>query len=236
MFLPLLGTTSVIKQPSFASGGHLLGSSSSSYDLTGGDTTPSESVRNVWANKFSDAKKPDDDDASKAGGDNLPKNTNKTKVTESTSAWEEIDDDILIHSVQNTVIEIADDGSNSNGSHSTRNSQNNDEPVVPQHSTNETKPKMSIKRELLDDLGLDDENVEMIDDEFDDTLNESIDLLTDNSVIDEIFGTDTLMADFNNINNVVMSDPENVGNRDMEIVTCPICEDRMPRYAGLFCF
>lgn len=26
-----------------------------------------------------------------------------------------------------------------------------------------------------------------------------------------------------------MNDPENVGNPDMEIVQCPICEDRMPR-------
>lgn len=76
----------------------------------------------------------------------------------------------------------------------------------------------------------------MIDDEFDDTLNESIDLLTDNSVIDEIFGTDTLMADFNNINNVVMNDPDKIGNRDMEIVTCPICEDRMPRFVCAFSY
>lgn len=60
--------------------------------------------------------------------------------------------------------------------------------------------------------------------------NKSLDLLTDNSVIDDIFGTDSLMADFNNINNVVMNDPENVGNRENEIVTCPICEDKMPRY------
>lgn len=37
------------------------------------------------------------------------------------------------------------------------------------------------------------------------------------------------MSDFNNINNVVMSDPENVGNSNMEIVTCPICEDQMAR-------
>lgn len=37
------------------------------------------------------------------------------------------------------------------------------------------------------------------------------------------------MTDFNNINNVVMSDPENVGNSNMEIVTCPICEDKMAR-------
>lgn len=37
------------------------------------------------------------------------------------------------------------------------------------------------------------------------------------------------MADFNNINDVVMNDPENIGNPNMEIVQCPICEDRMPR-------
>lgn len=37
------------------------------------------------------------------------------------------------------------------------------------------------------------------------------------------------MSSFNNINNVVMNDPENVGNSSREIVTCPICEDQMPR-------
>lgn len=163
-----LGTASVIKQPSVVSGsGHVLGSSSSSsFDLTG-DTTPSESVRNVWANKFTPSKKQDDEESKT--DDDLPKNNYKAKVTESSSAWEEIDDDIEIYSVQNPIIEITDDGSND--SRSTRGSQNNDEPVM-QHSTNETKPKISIKRELLDDLGLEDDNVEMIDDEFDDTLNE----------------------------------------------------------------
>lgn len=119
------------------------------------------------------------------------------------------------------MIEINDDGSNDSlPSHS-------NEPAM--HSQNETKPQISIKQELLDDLGEDDANIEMIDDEFDGTLNESTDILTDVSVIDELFGTDTLMADFNNINDVVMNDPENIGNPNMEIVTCPICEDRMAR-------
>lgn len=189
------------------------------------DATPTESVRNIWANKFTDTGKGDDTDGATNTAD--AKNGKKTKVTESTSAWEEIDDDILIHSVKNTVIEI-DDGSNSSHSADSRNSSTTVEPAV-HHSTNEPKPHISIKRELLDDLGEEDDAIVMIDDEFDDTLNESLDILTDNSVIDELFGTDTLMADFNNINNVVMSDPENVGNRDREIVTCPICEDRMAR-------
>lgn len=187
-----------------------------------------ESVRNVWANKFKDSNKHDDEVS-----EIVPPKSNTTKVTESTSAWEEIDDDILIHSVQNTIIEINDDGSID--SHSSHSSRTNDIPVT-RHSTNETGPRnsqssqISIKRELLDDLGVAEDDFEMIDDEFDDTLNESTEILTDNSVIDELFGTDTLMADFNNINNVVMRDPENVGHPEMEIVTCPICEERMPRF------
>lgn len=203
-----------VKQPSFASGGHVLGSSEST-NTNSTVSSPTENVRNIWANKFID-KKPEE--SSTSTDTDEPKY--KATVTEASSAWEEIDDDILIHSVQNTVIEINDD-SQSEDAFKTE--------TPNEHSVKEFKPNISIKRELLDDLGENDSNIEMIDDEFDDTLNESTDILTDNSVIDEIFGTDTLMADFNNINNVVMNDPENVGNRDMEIVTCPICEDRMPR-------
>lgn len=103
--------------------------------------------------------------------------------------------------------------------------------VIPKESRikKETKPHKSFYNELLDDLGEDGANIIMIDDEFDDTVVENVDEVTDTTVIDELFGRDTLMADFNNINNVVMSDPENFGNPNMEIVTCPICEDRMAR-------
>lgn len=139
-------TTSVIKRPAFATGGHLLGSSSA-HDLSS-NSSPSESVRNIWANKFIDSKI--DDDKPEKNGGNSGKNNNKTKVTEASEKWEEIDDDILIHSVKNTVIEI-DDGSND--SQSSRKSQANDEPMV-HHSTNQAKSQISIKRELLDDLGI----------------------------------------------------------------------------------
>lgn len=112
------------------------------------NASPSESVRNIWATKFTDAKTSDDDEAAKNGA-NTAKNSNKTKVTESTSAWEEIDDDILIHSVKNTIIEIDECSNDSKSSH---NSQTNNEHTM-QHSTNDAKPQISIKRELLDDLG-----------------------------------------------------------------------------------
>lgn len=232
VFVRYLIGSSVIKRPtsSFSSGGHVLGSSSANGSQS--ITSPSESIRNVWANKFADTKNEASTSASATTETEIKteienRSKSKTKVTESTSAWEEIDDDILIHSVQDTVIEINDDGSND--SLGSRGSHENSSIVPMIHSTDQPKTQVSIKQELLDDLGEDDANIEMIDDEFDSTLNESTDILTDVSVIDELFGRDTLMADFNNINDVVMNDPENIGNRDMEIVTCPICEDRMPR-------
>lgn len=210
---------SVIQKPPFSSSGRVLGSSSSNVSS---NEAPSEKIRNIWANKFRDTNSPaSTSTASVPSTSGMSKeedsgqSAKRTKVTEATSAWEEIDDDILIHNVQNTIIEINDDNSN-------------DAPAT-MYPVADVKPQISIKKELLDDLGEDDENIEMIDDEFDDTLNESADLLTDHSVIDELFGTDTLMADFNNINDVVMNDPENIGNADREIVTCPICEDRMER-------
>lgn len=169
--------TSVIQRPAFGSGGHVLGASPRS--TTTSSVTPSENIRNIWANKFIDRK--DEPSTSSADSD---RSTNKNKITEPSSAWEEIDDDILIHSVQNTIIEIDDGSSDSSAAAPTT-----DDVAGPStHSTDESKPQISIKRELLDDLGEDDENIEMIDDEFDDTLNQSMEILTDTSVIDELFG------------------------------------------------
>ncbi|XP_031623320.1 sprT-like domain-containing protein Spartan [Contarinia nasturtii] len=208
--------SSVIRRPTFSSGGFQLGSTT---NKSLSSASPSENIRNVWANKFNDNKPP----ANQASTSTDHRQTkNKTKVTEASSAWEEIDDDILIHSVKNEVIEI-DDGSNDGYQPDVDNN------TVARDATHDAKPNVTIKMELLDDLGEEDENIEMIDDEFDDTMNESLDLLTDNNVISDLFDTDTLMTEFNNINNVIMSDPENVGNPNMEIIQCPICEDRMAR-------
>lgn len=143
------------------------------------NASPSENIRNIWANKFNDEQPSNQATATVTSASNETTNrlTSKNKVTESSSAWEEIDDDILIHSVQNAVIEI-DDGSNDGFLPA----------VAIEPTARSSKPPVSIKRELLDDLGEEDENIEMIDDEFDDTLNESLDILTDTSVIDELFG------------------------------------------------
>lgn len=227
MFIKSTTGTSVIQKPRTSASGFVLGTSSGSQ---ASNVPPSENIRKIWANRFNSTNSESTTvaDPSSSGttterstATTATATTTTTKVTEASSAWEEIDDDILIHSVQNAVIEINDessDESSASGSH--------DQPF---EIKTEAKPLISIKKELLDDLGEDDANIMMIDDEFDDKMTESLELLTDTSVIDELFGTDTLMADFNNINDVLKNGPDNCGNPEDEIVTCPICEDRMAR-------
>lgn len=153
----------------------------------------------------------------------MPAHEERHVVTEATSQWEEIDDDLLVHNVQNTLIEIADDDNDDEKPQLLENLPTTIREIPPMS-------QKSIKQELLDDIGAADEDIVMIDDEFDDALrNESYEILSDTSVIDDLFGTDTLLRDFNDINNVIMNDPENKGNANKEIIQCPICQDRMPR-------
>lgn len=155
----------------------------------------------------------------------------QTKVTEASSSWDEIDDDILIYSVQNTIIEINDDANdecldNNDYDH------NKTRPTV--HSTVRVNSKNTIKRQLLNELDENDFNIEMIDNEFDDMFNENIGQSTDSLVIDDVFDAKKLMTDFNDVNNISTNDPTDFVNRDMEIVKCPICEDRTPRFVLSF--
>lgn len=213
----------VQKQPTpklFTDNGKKLGTDSSTPN-----TLPiAENIRNIWANKFDNCKTSTDQTNSAAIEF---KNVNKANDVDpptnqaSTSQWKLLDDDIMIHEVQHVVFDISD-------------SDSDNEIQI------KTKPKVKIEnaeihhktihQELMDDIGDADDVIELIDDEFYDELHDkSLELLTDTSVIDDIFGSDTLMADFNNINDVIKNDPENRGNPCKEIITCPICQERMPR-------
>lgn len=70
--------STVIRRPTFGSGGFVLGSSSNSVS----SASPSENIRNVWANRFNDNKS-----TQQSKSDQPTKN--KTKVTEASSAWYE---------------------------------------------------------------------------------------------------------------------------------------------------
>lgn len=181
---------------------------------------PSEQIRSVWANRFNN---PASNTASSANGnDSTTKVDTSTRinVTEATSDWEEIDDDVLIRSVQDAIVEIDDDSD----------TETDVKPILQMIETeNASVLQKSIKEELLDDLGENADTIELIDDEFDEDLNTSLEILTDASVIQDIFGIDDLLADFNEINGVVMKFPENKGDTNKEIISCPICQDSLSR-------
>lgn len=199
-------------------GGRLLSATATSSRPR--DTMPvNEQIRNAWLQKFNgpstDAATPDSAAPPKSD------TTSKRGYVETapTQKWEDLDDDIMIWEEKHPVIDICDDDSGDNTV------------VQPKVEHERTFQADAIKRELLDDLGEDDNGViELIDDDFDDACNdESLQIMTDSRVLDDLFGDDTLMADFNNINNVIMKDPENRGNPDREIITCPICQEQMRR-------
>lgn len=189
-------------------------------------TSVAERLRNIWSQKFEppSANDPAPEiqpiENSAPPGMETSKKRGYVEITP-TQKWEDLDDDIMVWEEKHTIIDICDDDSGDS-----------------QNSAVETKPDIkhersfqpdAIKRELFDDLGENDDVIELIDDEFDDAFNETVHILSDTSVIDDIFGEDTLMADFNNINNVIMNDPENRGNPNREIISCPICQDKMRR-------
>lgn len=183
-------------------------------------TAIADRIRNVWSQKFDQPSTNAVPPESTAQPDSESSNKRGYVETLPTQKWEDVDDDIMVWEEKHPIIDICDD--DSDGS---------EEEVKPNFKHERSFQPDAIKRELFDDLGENenDDVIELIDDEFDDAFNESINILTDTSVINDIFGEDTLMDDFNNINNVVMNDPENRGNPNREIITCPICQDKMRR-------
>lgn len=182
-----------------------------------------DKIRNVWSQKFDQPSAINDVQSGNAVEiDSDASNNNHGYVeTKGTQKWEELDDGLMIWEEKHTIIDICDDDSNSDDS--IQETKPND-----QHEKSVFQPD-AIKRELFEDLGENDDVIELIDDEFDDSFNESIHILTDTSVINDLFGEDTLLADFNNINHVIMNDPENRGKPNREIISCPICQDKMRR-------
>lgn len=198
--------------------GHVLGSSAG-QPLTSSKITSHDKIRSVWSTRFSSTKTstiklPTE---TKQSNPDLTKNNMQgpSKIPSPTKTWKELDNDILIQEIHHDVINISD---------------NESDDAVHMPNVPEQKRSITIKQELIDDLGDNDSVIELIDDEYNDDLNnESFEILSDTSVIDDIFGSDTLMSDFKQINDVIMKDPENRGKPNKEIITCPICQEQMPR-------
>lgn len=179
-------------------------------------TTPQDNVRKIWSSRFESKTIPRPQSSIDLNKTPLNDGNNQKSALHSPveQKYRNLDNDILIQTSHRDIINISDEEENDNKNNANVKANSN----------------ITIKQELMDDIGEKDSIIELIDDEYDDELrDESFEILSDKSVIDDIFGTDTLLSDFDEINNVVMNDPENYGNPDKEIIMCPICQDQMPR-------
>lgn len=111
---------------------------------------------------------------------------------------------------------------------------------------NITKPKINrnmtlnqrqnmIKKEIIDEsIDLCDDDIELIDDEYDDSNGINLNLiaaaeLADTSIVDEFFGEDTLMEEFKKENDCQPTSSRFTFDDSNDIITCPICLEKMTR-------
>uniref|UniRef100_A0A0K8VRS0 Protein with SprT-like domain at the N terminus n=1 Tax=Bactrocera latifrons TaxID=174628 RepID=A0A0K8VRS0_BACLA len=162
--------------------------------------------------------------------------TADTSKKPKTEDWLVLDDDIMLRDTPTETIAIlSDDESESDDN------ENGFAVELPKRSpplTADERHKV-IKEEILEDTDdLLDEDIILIDDEYDDNAqddnNEMANIsaaaeLADTSVIDEFFGDDTMLKDFNRENDVKPSGSYHFPNPDDDIITCPICQGKMKR-------
>ncbi|XP_023034782.1 DNA-dependent metalloprotease SPRTN isoform X2 [Drosophila willistoni] len=180
--------------------------------------------------------------------------TNKKRSRESNEddneivGWESYDDDIMVRDVVATVINISDSDDDDDD--------DNDKKVKKEKPSQEQVPSprscspisrnlpissqertRNIKREVMADesLRFSDEDILMIDDEYDDAVDRDDENLlaatelADQSILDEFFGEDTLIQEYQRENDVIPSGSRYHHNVNNDIVSCPICFEKMKR-------
>ena len=186
--------------------GHTLGGRSNATQ-----PPPISQLRDIWSKKY-----PPNSTTNSQQTNEPAHKIRPISVTESKSLWEEIDDEVAVLEVNNTIIDLSDSDDDY------------DQKPFPNIKLTACERTKTIKEELLEE-NENDSDIELIDDEYDDQQSSASVELADTSVIDDIFGTDTLIDDFNNINSVTMKDSENRGRPEREIISCPICQEKMCR-------
>ncbi|XP_011193647.1 DNA-dependent metalloprotease SPRTN isoform X1 [Zeugodacus cucurbitae] len=153
-----------------------------------------------------------------------------------TEDWLVLDDDIMLRDPPTETIAILSD--DESGSDDNENGFGVETSKRSTPLTADERHKV-IKEEILEDTDdLLDEDIILIDDEYDDNAqddnNEMANIsaaaeLADTSVIDEFFGDDTMLKDFNRENDVKPSGSYHFPNPNDDIITCPICQGKMKR-------
>lgn len=136
--------------------------------------------------------------------------------------WEVVDDDVMVKDQPQTVITLSSDDDEDDS---------DIEGLKPKINKNMTMDQRQtlIKQEIMDEsIDLCDDDIELIDDEYDDSLSAAAEL-ADTSVIDEFFGEDTLLKEFKRENDCKPSSSRHKMDPDSDIITCPICQGKMTR-------
>ncbi|XP_017465371.1 PREDICTED: sprT-like domain-containing protein Spartan [Rhagoletis zephyria] len=152
--------------------------------------------------------------------------------------WLVLDDEIMLREPTTETIAILSDDESDENDNAMEESGAIEQPSKRSTPLTADERQKAIKQEILEDTAdLLDEDIILIDDEYDDNAQESNDLqnisaaaeLADTSVIDEFFGDDTMMKDFNRENDVKPSGSRHFPNPNDDIITCPICQGKMKR-------
>ncbi|XP_030379059.1 uncharacterized protein LOC115627506 [Scaptodrosophila lebanonensis] len=204
------------------------------YSLSNGDPKPLQDtvdrdhMREVWSKRFGNEKAKADKDH---GDTEAARKRRRLTQDDAIPVWESYDDDVLVRDVKVPTICISDSESDGENEPS--------DPPGRQKMTSQERT-MIIKREVMEDERLlySDEDIFMIDDEFDDDADAEAETdanlsaaseLADQSVINDIFGRDTLMEEFQRDNDVVPSGSRYQHDAANDITSCPICFESMKR-------
>ncbi|XP_037813384.1 uncharacterized protein LOC119604680 [Lucilia sericata] len=150
------------------------------------------------------------------------------KSSSNKNDWIVVDDDIMLQEQTNKVITLSSDDEDDSDSECIT------KPKINRNMTLDQRQTM-IKKEIMDEsINLCDDDIELIDDEYDDTAGQNLDLtivseLADTSVIDEFFGEDTLMKEFKRENDCQPTSSRHQFDEGYDIITCPICLEKMTR-------
>ncbi|XP_055907539.1 DNA-dependent metalloprotease SPRTN-like [Eupeodes corollae] len=228
--------------------GYSLATSGSCSDLSQVDREVDRNhLRNVWLKRFGStpsltehAKKSEDPDKDDVSGGNAKRRRLSTPADacnevafvadEATPKpdWEVIDDDVMVQEVKNTVIDISSSSDEEEGG-----GDSGEAPRKAMVFADADARQKQIKKEILDESNDlsdgNDEDIVLIDDEYDDNaLSTSLEL-ADTSLVDDLFGEDTLLKEFKNENAVMPSCSRYSKNPQNDIITCPICQEKMKR-------
>ncbi|XP_070074806.1 DNA-dependent metalloprotease SPRTN isoform X2 [Drosophila takahashii] len=192
--------------------GYSVGGASEVIDITGDESPDPSQLRKIRLERFE-------------GGKSTNQKRRRGSEDEGITTWESYDEDVMVRDVPTPMINLL----NSDDS-----DEEQEKPKIRARNTMSSQERtQSIKREVMEDEAIySEDEILMIDDEYDendDSLTAATEL-ADQSILDDLFGQDTLLEEFQLENSVQPSGSRGYSsNVDNDIVSCPICFEKMKR-------